>query len=140
MTSLNRLNNRPSSQVLFTQKQVKFLRSCTTKHHPSTQEMNASTRISPISLSLSQVFSNKRAAFRECTPTQHVQPAHSRAGAQRRTSAANENPPWRDTIIRATPSHNATFTKTQTAARRCSDSSGESFVSRSLTVLCRRPQ
>ena len=122
--------------MLFTQEQVRFSCSSRAKHHPFMQELNASSKIST-SLSLFLRFSNKRAAFRVNTPTLHVQPAQLRTGAQGRTSPATKNPPWSDTIFRATPSHNATSTKTQTPAWIRLDTSGEAFVSHSLAVLRR---
>lgn len=120
--------------MLFTQEEVKFNCFNTPDYiHLGRKWMHVPT------YHLSQVFSNKRAACKENTPTQHIQPAHPSNGAQNPTPSATDDPPWRDTIIKATASHNATSSKIQTPARRLLDASGEAFVSRTLAVLCRRP-
>lgn len=143
MTSVNRLNNRPSSRVLFTQKQVKFLRSCTTTHHPSTQEMNASSRISPISLSLS--LFPKFLAIRE----QHSESARPLSTYSLHTLtlalSAGLRRPMKTPRGATRPSERHLHT-TQLSLRHrrlhgdARIAAGEAFVSRSLAVLCRRPQ
>lgn len=93
-----------------------------------------------LSLSLSFKFLAIREQLSERAHPLSTYSLHTLALALRAGLLLLKIPPWRAAIDRATPSRNATSTKTQTPTRRRSDSSRVDFVSHSLAVLCRRPR
>lgn len=111
---------------------MKFRCSSSTKPNQSTKEINARIGISPLSLSFKFLAKREQISERAhplSTYSLHTLTLVLKVGLRRPLKI----PPWRDAIIGATPSHNATSTKTQTLARRRSVPAGKLlFLTHSL--------